>query len=517
MAEDTVDDGAARRSGARASRRTKRLPLLGADGYRPTRRHRRLPTSPTATARLAAEVAALHRRRPSPRRAARARPALHHGRGRVRGASRDGDDARRRAVAPHPGPPVRPAGDRRRRRRRRPTDRRRAGLGRRRGRAAGRRVPQLVRAEQSGRRRLPRPTCSESIGDASRRRRSSSPARPSRFAAPTASARRALIARLERHLRDHHVEPRRPPRPAATGGRWRCTGRSPARCRSGPPRSCRPTTTEQVAAVLSAVQRRTACRSRPPAAAAACRGASVPVFGGVVLDLTAMQGIVDGRRRLRRGRGLGRHVRARPREPSCATSTALTVGHFPQSFDIATVGGWVACRGAGQYTTRYGKIERHGRRPRGRARRRHACVRTGGGPAAAMGPDLTQLFVGTEGTLGVITRVWLRAHPCPTARAPRRLHVRHVRRRASRPAGGSCAAARRPPCCACTTPSRRSAATAATARECVLLVLDEGDIGLVEATMAVVDDECAAALPARRRPRRALAARTATTPAPCRR
>ena len=35
----------------------------------------------------------------------------------------------------------------------------------------------------------------------------------------------------------------------------------------------------------------------------------------------------------------------------------LTVGHFPQSFDISTVGGWVACRGAGQYSTRYGKIE----------------------------------------------------------------------------------------------------------------------------------------------------------------
>ena len=35
----------------------------------------------------------------------------------------------------------------------------------------------------------------------------------------------------------------------------------------------------------------------------------------------------------------------------------LSVGHFPQSFDLATVGGWIACRGAGQYSTRYGKIE----------------------------------------------------------------------------------------------------------------------------------------------------------------
>ena len=88
--------------------------------------------------------------------------------------------------------------------------------------------------------------------------------------------------------------------------------------------------------------------------------------------------------------------------------------HFPQSFDIATVGGWVACRGAGQYSTRYGKIEdlvvglevvlADGR-----------IVRTGGAPAGAVGPDLTQLFLGSEGTLGVITRVWLRAHPLPPA------------------------------------------------------------------------------------------------------
>ena len=90
----------------------------------------------------------------------------------------------------------------------------------------------------------------------------------------------------------------------------------------------------------------------------------------------------------------------------------LSVGHFPQSFDLATVGGWIACRGAGQYSTRYGKIEdlvvglevvlADGR-----------IVRTGGAPAAAVGPDLNQLFVGSEGTLGIVTRVWLRTHPRP--------------------------------------------------------------------------------------------------------
>jgi alkyldihydroxyacetonephosphate synthase len=90
----------------------------------------------------------------------------------------------------------------------------------------------------------------------------------------------------------------------------------------------------------------------------------------------------------------------------------LTVGHAPQSFDLATVGGWIASRGAGQYSTRYGKIEdmvvgleavlADG-----------TTVRTGGAPAAAVGPDLTQLLVGSEGTLAVITRAWLRTHPVP--------------------------------------------------------------------------------------------------------
>src|SRR6202008_3889026 len=90
-----------------------------------------------------------------------------------------------------------------------------------------------------------------------------------------------------------------------------------------------------------------------------------------------------------------------------------TLGHWPQSMDLSTVGGWIACRGAGQYSTRYGKIEdmvvglevvlADGR-----------VVRTGGNaPRAATGPSLTQLFTGSEGVLGVITKAWLRVHPLP--------------------------------------------------------------------------------------------------------
>ena len=184
----------------------------------------------------------------------------------------------------------------------------------------------------------------------------------------------------------------------------------------------------------------------------------------------------------------------------------LTVGHFPQSFDIATVGGWVACRGAGQYSHPLRQDRGHGRRARGRARRRHASSAPAAPRPRPSGPTSTQLFLGSEGTLGVITRVWLRAHPAPAARAPRRVRVRHVRRRARRLPARSCGAAPRRPCCACTTASSRQRGHGGDGTECVLLVLDEGDPAIVDATMAVVAEECAGARrPRRRRARRALA------------
>ncbi len=86
-----------------------------------------------------------------------------------------------------------------------------------------------------------------------------------------------------------------------------------------------------------------------------------------------------------------------------------TCGHFPQSFEHSTVGGWVAARGAGQQSTYYGKIEDMvlGLRcatPRG-------MLATPPFPRAALGPDYTQMIVGSEGTLGVITEATLKVWP----------------------------------------------------------------------------------------------------------
>src|SRR4051794_10591479 len=108
----------------------------------------------------------------------------------------------------------------------------------------------------------------------------------------------------------------------------------------------RPSSTSEVVAVVH-----TCATHHIPLTVAGGRsgvtGASVPVFGGVLLDTTALAGIVEvdatsGVVEVLTGTfgpDLERELQA---------THGLRVGHYPQSFDIATVGGWVACRGAGQ-------------------------------------------------------------------------------------------------------------------------------------------------------------------------
>jgi alkyldihydroxyacetonephosphate synthase len=92
----------------------------------------------------------------------------------------------------------------------------------------------------------------------------------------------------------------------------------------------------------------------------------------------------------------------------------LTLGHFPQSFEYSTVGGWVATRSAGQASSGYGRIDDlvEGVRlvaPAGEVGRRAV-------PASAAGPDLGELIVGSEGVLGVICEATLRVRPVPELR-----------------------------------------------------------------------------------------------------
>ncbi|MFH1603024.1 MAG: FAD-binding oxidoreductase [Pseudomonadota bacterium] len=87
----------------------------------------------------------------------------------------------------------------------------------------------------------------------------------------------------------------------------------------------------------------------------------------------------------------------------------LMLGHYPQSMDLSTVGGWVATRSAGQFSSAYGNIEDvllglEVVLPNGEV------FETCETPRASAGPDLKQLFLGSEGTLGVITAVTFSVH-----------------------------------------------------------------------------------------------------------
>jgi len=88
------------------------------------------------------------------------------------------------------------------------------------------------------------------------------------------------------------------------------------------------------------------------------------------------------------------------------TKRRYTCGHFPQSFEYSSVGGWIVTRGAGQNSTYYGKIEdlviaQEYITPAG-------LIKTSPLPRSATGPDLDQIMIGSEGTFGILTEATLK-------------------------------------------------------------------------------------------------------------
>jgi alkyldihydroxyacetonephosphate synthase len=217
-------------------------------------------------------------------------------------------------------------------------------------------------------------------------------------------------------------------------------------------------------------------------------GGAVPSTGAIALDVTGLKNVL----------ALDEHsstVRVQagvfgPELEAATQAHGFTVGHFPQSFELATVGGWIACRGAGQFSNRYGKIED--------IVRGLTVVRANGevlhlgshGPRQAVGPDLMALFVGSEGTLGVITEATLLMRTRPTAERRAAfsfssfesgmLACRTTLQRDARPAVLRLYDE---------TESRRNFEL----EGCVLIVLDEGSEDFVDATMQVVHEACAGA------------------------
>lgn len=89
-----------------------------------------------------------------------------------------------------------------------------------------------------------------------------------------------------------------------------------------------------------------------------------------------------------------------------AAQRAYTCGHFPQSFEYSSVGGWVVTRGAGQNSTYYGNIRdmvmgQEYVTPRG-------VIKSYGLPAHAVGPEIDEIMMGSEGAFGVLTHVTLK-------------------------------------------------------------------------------------------------------------
>jgi alkyldihydroxyacetonephosphate synthase len=94
---------------------------------------------------------------------------------------------------------------------------------------------------------------------------------------------------------------------------------------------------------------------------------------------------------------------------------SLTLNHSPQSLDRSTVGGWIATRATGQFSSRYGGIEElcvsvEAVLPDG------TVVETRDVPRMAVGPDLKQIFIGSEGCFGIVTKATLRVFPLAEAR-----------------------------------------------------------------------------------------------------
>jgi alkyldihydroxyacetonephosphate synthase len=163
--------------------------------------------------------------------------------------------------------------------------------------------------------------------------------------------------------------------------------------------------------------------------ACAANGVAVVPFGGgtsvvggveplrgdhealISLDLTALREVTvdDTSLTARLGAGL-----RGPEAEAALAAQGLTLGHFPQSFEYATIGGFAATRSAGQASSGYGRFDSlvtsvRLLSPTGN-------LRTLETPHTAAGPALREIVIGSEGTLGVIPDVTVRVRPAPPQR-----------------------------------------------------------------------------------------------------
>ena len=140
-------------------------------------------------------------------------------------------------------------------------------------------------------------------------------------------------------------------------------------------------------------------------------GASVPTEG-VVIDMALLNQMLD-LDEANRTVTVQAGMKLKALE-SKLNEKGLTLSQFPQSFELVTVGGFVSTLGTGQYSTLYGGIEDSVVRlevvlPTGEV----IWTRRRGAPRSSVGPDLSRLFLGAEGALGVVSAAELKVRKIP--------------------------------------------------------------------------------------------------------
>ena len=173
-----------------------------------------------------------------------------------------------------------------------------------------------------------------------------------------------------------------------------------------------PENTQQVAKVMK-IANKYRIPVTPWGGGSGSQGGALPIYGGIILDTKRMNRILEIDTE---SLTITCETGANTQQLEWAVEKAgYSTMHFPASIACATLGGFLAHRGTGVLSTKYGKIEDMVMSlevvtPEGE------IINTLPVPRHASGPDLTQLFVGSEGTLGVMTKVTLKIHPIPEVR-----------------------------------------------------------------------------------------------------
>ena len=242
----------------------------------------------------------------------------------------------------------------------------------------------------------------------------------------------------------------------------------------------RPTSTADVQAILG-IANAHATPVIPFGLGSGVVGGVIASAGAILLDLGAMTAVrsIDETNLLA---GFDAGKNGLEAEQAVAEK-GLTIGHWPQSIAVSTVGGWIATRASGQFSTANGNIEDivhtiEAVLPDG------SLVLLGKGPRASAGPDLRHLMMGSEGTLGVITGVTFSLRRAAEARAYSAFEAPDMRtgfalQRRMIQAGW------RPPVVR-QYDERESKRQSAEAKACLILMMHEGPAALVAAEQAAV-------------------------------